>query len=367
MSNVGVVKLEREISKCRVALSILSIISVYLDPTPPQLGFVPLGGALGHDAYAFAVLAAHLTYAVGILLCARSPRISRDRLVVLSMCFDVAFGGAIALVTEAATSPARVFFAFAVLAVACRSGFRAAFVVTVASVTLYLGTTLLAAQPAAQSVYMVRSFYLAITGYLIGYLAQQRWNVEAQTRDIEMTAERQGIARSLHDGYVQALAGVSLRIEACRELLRRERPDRALAELADLQTGVQREYEEVRAYVRSLVDLDHRIDDAPRAPDVTLNVEASFRCDGARAEHILLIMLEGVRNARQHAGAETASVRACEADGGLRITIRDDGSGFPVGASAPWSIASRVAELGGGVEVDGGRAGGHLIIEIPTT
>ena len=41
--------------------------------------------ALGHDAYAFAVLAAHLPYAIGVLLCVGSPRVSRDRLVVLSM------------------------------------------------------------------------------------------------------------------------------------------------------------------------------------------------------------------------------------------------------------------------------------------
>ena len=186
---------------------------------------------------------------------------------------------------------------------------------------------------------------MAITGYLIGYLAQQRWNVEAQTRDIEMTAERQGIARSLHDGYVQALAGVSLRIEACRELLRRERPDRALAELADLQTGVQREYEEVRAYVRSLVELDRRIDDAPKAPDVALDVEASFRCDGATAEHVLLIMLEGVRNARQHAGAETASVAAARRR--RRPAHHDPRRWYRISRreGAPWSIASRVAEL----------------------
>lgn len=364
MASPGVVDFERQIAKCRAALSLIAIVSVYLDPTTPPFG-VPFGGALGNDAYAFTVIAGHLAYAVGILLCVGSPRVPRDRLVVISTCLDVAFGGAIAIVTEGATSPARVFFAFAVVAVACRSGFRTAFLVTVASVVCYLAATQIVASP-TQSVSTIRSFHFAITGYLIGYLAQQRRNVEAQTRDLEMSAERQGIARSLHDGYVQALAGVSLRLEACRELLRRDRPDRALAELADLQTGIQREYEEVRAYVRSLVELDRRIDDAPKPPDVVLDIEATFRCDGATAEHILLIMLEGVRNARQHAGAVTASVRAREAEGGLQITIRDDGAGFPAGASAPWSIASRVAELGGGVEVDADQPGGRLVIEIPT-
>jgi signal transduction histidine kinase len=364
--NVPFADLEREIAKSRVALSLIAIVSVYLDPTSPQLGVMPLNGALGADIYAFGVLAAHLTYAVGILLCVRPGKIALRRIAWSSTVLDVAFGGAIALVTEGATSPARVFFAFAVLVVACRSGFRTALLVTIASAALYLALILVAPHR-AQSVYAMRSFYLALTGYLIGYLAQQRLNVEARARDFETAAERHGIARSLHDGYVQALAGVSLRVEACRELLRRERPERALAELADLQQGLQREYEEVRAYVRSLVALDRRLDEVPMTEDLVVSVEASFRCDDETAEHVLLIMLEGVRNARRHAGASTAAVAAHADPGRLQISIRDDGVGFPENRRAPWSIASRVAELGGDVQLDDERPGARLLIEIPTS
>lgn len=311
-------------------------------------------------------MAAHLVYAIVVLVCVASQRTASDRLAWISAGLDVAFGAAITLVTEGATSPARVFFAFAVLAVACRSGFRAAVVVTAVSVAVYVGLIFLAPRQ-TKSLYAMRSFYFAITGYLIGYLAQQRLNFEARVRDFETTTERQGIARSLHDGYVQALAGVSLRLEACRELLRRERPDRALEELTDLQLGVRREYEDVRAYVRSLVDLDRRVAERSSGEDLTLTVDASFRSDVATAEHVLLIMLEGVRNVSRHAGAARASVSARGGDQNLRITIRDDGVGFSEGTGAPWSIASRVAELGGGVQVDGPQSGAHLVIEIPTS
>ncbi len=365
MTNPIFANLEREIAKSRIALSVIAIGSIYLDPTTPQLGVVPVTALLGNDAYAFAVLAVHLMYAVAVLLLSAPDRATRAPVLWASTWLDVAFGGAVAIVTEGATSPARVFFAFAVLAVACRSGFRAALIATAASVTLYLGIVLLAPR-STEGVYAMRSFYLAITGYLIGYLAQQRLNAEAQVRDLETAAERHGIARSLHDGYVQALAGVSLRIDACRELLRRERPDRALAELGDLQNGVQREYEEVRAYVRKLVELDSRIDGSPARSDPAVDVDASFRCDAAMAEHILLIMLEGVRNVRRHAGAASASIRARDDDGGVHIGISDDGAGFPDGKGAPWSIASRVAELGGGVQLGTGERGAHLLIEIPT-
>ena len=364
MTNRVFANLEREIAKTRVALSLIAIASVYLDPTTPQL-VVPVKSFLGNDAYAFAVLAVHLTYAISVLRWVGAERAAGRSLLRLTSWLDVAFGGAIAVATEGATSPARVFFAFAVVAVACRSGFRAALATTFASVSLYLGIIMLAPR-SAESVYAMRSFYLAVTGYLIGYLAQQRLDAEAEVRHLEAATERQGIARSLHDGYVQALAGVSLRLDACRELLKRERPERALEELGDLQLGVRREYEEVRAYVRSLVERENRIDAAPEESAPSLSVEASFRCDAAMAEHVLLIMLEGIRNVRRHAGAMTAAVSACDGDGGLRIGIRDDGAGFPDDAPAPWSITSRVAELGGNVEMRDADRGAHLLIEIPT-
>src|SRR6185369_17236249 len=129
---------EREIAKSRVALSVIALASVYLDPTTPQPGTMPLNEAISADSYAFTVLWAHLLYSVGILLCVASKGIASHRIACTSTVLDVSFGGAVALVTEGATSPARVFFAFAVLAVACRSGFRTALIVTIASVTLYL-------------------------------------------------------------------------------------------------------------------------------------------------------------------------------------------------------------------------------------
>src|SRR5947207_781227 len=64
-----------------------------------------------------------------------------------------------------------------------------------------------------------RPVYLAITGYLVSYLGQQRQQLEERMRVLEASAERMRIGRDLHDGYAQALAGVTLRLEATRRLL----------------------------------------------------------------------------------------------------------------------------------------------------
>src|SRR5207253_3403683 len=81
----------------------------------------------------------------------------------------------------------------------------------------------------------------------------QRLAVERRLRQVEAARERERIARSLHDDFVQALAAVNVRLETCRQLLRRGRTERALVELTELQVGVNREHDELRNYVRSLV------------------------------------------------------------------------------------------------------------------
>jgi len=56
-----------------------------------------------------------------------------------------------------------------------------------------------------------------------------------------------------------------------------------------------------------------------------------------------------------------ASSRAGE----LHIRIDDDGLGFGDGSRPPWSIASRVDQLGGRLQVDAGHpVGAHLAIAV---
>src|SRR5437868_4390735 len=80
----GAVTMEREIAKCRVALSLIAIVSVGFDPGISPIHVTPLE-ALRHDWSPFAIVAAHLTYAIGILLCVGSARLSHDWIVRLSM------------------------------------------------------------------------------------------------------------------------------------------------------------------------------------------------------------------------------------------------------------------------------------------
>jgi signal transduction histidine kinase len=57
-----------------------------------------------------------------------------------------------------------------------------------------------------------------------------------------------------------------------------------------------------------------------------------FRARGSVTQHILLILLKGMRNVVQHAAAHKGHC-ARESRGGLvHISLDDDGTGFPSGA-----------------------------------
>src|SRR5206468_2725146 len=208
-------------------------------------------------------------YRVATYLVVRQQLATATRIATVSTWADVLFGAAIALVTEGANSPFYVFFAFAVLAAGFRAGLRRAMMVTGASVALYL-SLIVVSRPEGLHFYIMRPAYLAITGYLVGYLGEQRMILESRIRELEAASQRERIARSLHDGYVQALAGVNLRLGTCRELLRRGETAEVFAELTELQAGVNREHDQIRSYVRSLTDRD-----MPGPPE-TLDADARF-------------------------------------------------------------------------------------------
>jgi signal transduction histidine kinase len=265
--------------------------------------------------------------------------------------------------TEGQTSPSYVFFVFAIIAAGVRSDLRATTVVTLCSVSLYL--IVIALSDGVTNFYMMRAVYLAIAGYLIGFFGQQRTAFEARVREFESKAERHLIARWLHDGYVQALAGMNLRLETCRQLLMRKRGDDALHELSELQTAVAREYDSVRVYIRSLAGIEATSNGSPIAmSDPHLEIRATLSARATVGEHILQIVLEGLRNARRHANADTVSIRIEGSRDKIVVKIDDDGVGFTQSHTLPWAIASRVAELGGHLNL-AGNGSGHLEIEMP--
>jgi signal transduction histidine kinase len=348
-------EVDLNIARGRIVLSLIAMLSLYIDPTTA-------GGLFHLSTYALAVLLFHLAYSIGIFLGVRRSS-TGGNLNAISTAGDLAFATAIAFLTEGQTSPSYVFFVFAIIAAGVRTELRANMLVTLCSVTLYL--LVIALSDGLSNLYMMRAVYLAIAGYLIGFFGKQRTVFEARVREFESRTERHLIARSLHDGYVQALAGMNLRLETCRQLLMRKRSEGALTEISELQTAVAREYDSVRVYIRSLAGIETTPGDTSiEISDPQIEVRATLSARATVGEHILQIVLEGLRNARRHSKADKVSVNIEGFKDRIVISIDDDGVGFNDTQTVPWAIASRVAELGGRLNViaDGSA---RLEIEMP--
>ncbi len=282
----------------------------------------------------------------------------------ISIGLDLIFATIIAYLTEGRTSPSFIFFVFAIVAVGFRMGFRDTLLVTLCCVALY--ATVVEISDGLVTVYLMRAVYLAIAGYLISFFGQQRANFERRLRELETAAEREAIARSLHDGYLQALAAVNLRLESCRDMLLSNEPTAALTEIKEIQLGVSREYDEVREYVHSLVSEERPIASSSCMDSKTrFQVQAMFTASSEVVEHIVQIVLEGIRNTRRHGHARAGVINVRQLNDAISITIDDDGIGFGKQATPPWTIASRVAEFGGRLLVNSEPAGAHIEISLP--
>jgi signal transduction histidine kinase len=285
------------------------------------------------------------------------------RTTLVTTWVDVAFGLAIGTMTEGVTGPSYPFFAFAVVVTGLRGGLRQTMLVTTISLALYTLLILVSTRSGAD-VYIMRPVYLGITGYVVGYLGQQRLDLQEEMRQLEVAEQRHRIARDLHDNYAQALAGIDLRLESVRRLLRSGETGDALDDVTALQDSVKREFDDLRQYARTLAG----VEPTPALRDGDAATRVALRTDVTASvvlvEHVLGIVRESISNIRRHARAKGASIDVASDADGVHIRIDDDGVGFD-GAVTPWSITSRVKEIGGSIEIAAAVPGAHLQITLP--
>jgi two-component system, NarL family, sensor kinase len=163
-------------------------------------------------------------------------------------------------------------------------------------------------------------------------------------RSVQASArERRRIARDLHDGPVQNLAGVSFTLAAASEELRggREAPDVASA-LDEAAKGARSSIRQLRTL---LVDLYpqtlHREGLEPALTDLvaplraaglktTVSVSPALRLDDQVEATIFRVAQEAVRNVAGHADAGSIRVDVGQEQGTVVLIVSDDGRGFDV-------------------------------------
>jgi hypothetical protein len=177
--------MEYTIARCRVVLSVAALVVVYIDPEAPLIAqWIPfVTGRFTMDPRAFVVMTAYVVYSAIIYVGLRRGWKLPPALLAHTVWTDVLFGTAIAVLTEGVTGPSYPFFAFAVVSSGMRGGLRQAMTVTSVNLALYLLLILFSREGNA-NIYIMRPVYLGITGYLVGYLWQQRLELQEQTIEL---------------------------------------------------------------------------------------------------------------------------------------------------------------------------------------
>jgi signal transduction histidine kinase len=205
-------------------------------------------------------------------------------------------------------------------------------------------------------------------------IAIENARLQGRLRELAVVAERERIAREMHDGLAQVLGYVNTKSQAVEEHLAAGRTAEARGQLSELAAAARSIYVDVReailglrspiapgtGFVAAVEEYAQRFADASKLA-VRVDATAAARdlelAPDVQAQAFRIIQ-ESLTNVRKHATAHRASVTIAVDAGDLVVSIEDDGRGLlPADVSAAgWphygqqAMRERAADVGGSVE-----------------
>lgn len=180
-----------------------------------------------------------------------------------------------------------------------------------------------------------------------------------QIEEMAKVAERERIARDLHDLLGHTLSVIVLKAELASKLADRD-PARAVQEIRDVERVSREALTEVRRAVEGyrqhgLAGEMHNARAVLDAAGVAFEADMAPLALSPRQETTLALALrESVTNVVRHAGASRCRVSLQAQGGQLVFTVEDDGCGGSAREGNGLSgMRARAAEAGGRVTVDG--------------
>jgi two-component system, NarL family, sensor histidine kinase DesK len=222
-------------------------------------------------------------------------------------------------------------------------------------------------------------FFLIVVGIGNFFIAQQK-RADAKLRlaneEIEQlaaVAERERIARDLHDVLGHTLSVIVLKAELARRLIERD-PARAAQEIADVEKTARTALSEVREAIggyrsQGLPAEMEQARNTLQSAGVTLACESPLPHLHPSEETVLcLAVREAITNIVRHAHATHCSMRfAASPDGFQTLLISDDGAPPKIQeGNGLRGMRERVQSLGGRLSITTD-PGVTLLIELPQT
>jgi two-component system sensor histidine kinase DesK len=191
---------------------------------------------------------------------------------------------------------------------------------------------------------------------------------KAELAELAVAAERDRLARELHDLLGRTLSLIAVKAELASRLSAKGDPS-AEAELRDVQRLARRAVREVREAVTG--DRTPSVAAELAAARLALRTagiavsadDAAPDVDPAHEATVAWVLREAVTNVVKHSRARTCRIALGAADGVTELEVVDDGRG-PTGGSPGMGLAGladRVHALGGTFEAGRGEAGGFRL------
>lgn len=218
---------------------------------------------------------------------------------------------------------------------------------------------------------------------LLAELTAAQGKLELLNRDAGAIAERERLAREVHDTIAQSLTGLVMLAERARREESGAQVEGHAAQLEETLSLIETMAREALGDARALVATAAGIPDDDRGlAGAMVRLAERFRretgievevdaYDGALPRDVEVVLLrtaqEGLANVRKHSGASRVVIRFARTDDVVTLTVADDGRGpgdYDAGREQGFGIAGmrdRIRLVDGSLELADGRGGGAVL------
>lgn len=373
---------EKAVAWLRVGFAALAVIVIQLNPE--RVARFPL--------LSFFSVSSFLLYSLAVLYLAKNNKLTAPPIDILTNSLDVVWIAVIVFSTGGTRTPFFFYYSFPVITGSIRWGLKGSLPVAFVGVVLYgIVRLTLAAEsmdsPIGIDTLLVRSLYLILLGGIFGYVSEFERRQNHQLLALSKTAaevatlqERRRIMFELHDGILQSLATLILRLEACRTRISDSEKE-LIDDMRSLEDLTRDSMKEIREFLagkptKNLVagTLVEKLREEARflrdgmGLDVILESEPEdLELSSETEREVYYVLREALTNVIRHSHASKVDIHLTQENGQLAGSLTDNGVGFRAAVHHDTGLgltamAQRVKKIGGELFVKSSPGSGTKIV-----
>ena len=331
---------ERVLAWFRVGFAFVAI--VVIEYNPGRVARFPL--------LSYVSLCSFLVYSVSLLYCTLRQQKALPKIGLIATAFDLLWVSLIVYSTGGSATPFFVYYFFPVITASTRYGVKGGLSAALAGVMVYgyIRFNFDWEDQLGIDRFVVRSIYLVVLAYFFGFLSEFEKKQNEKLLALSNTAvqaaalqERRRITYELHDGILQSLATLIVRLEGCRGQLLPSQTELA-SDIRSMEEFTRSSMTEIRQFLagkdsQPLVEgtLVEKLREQLRFLNQGFGLEVILESEPEEPKlpHDLereayYVLREGLTNVTKHSHASRAEIHLRQTDKSFEGTLRDNGVGF---------------------------------------